>query len=409
MKYPVEKLLTDTARLTLPIVYQNFFENSFLNENLVKEAMNSAIKHKAKENFKIWIKNHECFQTQNKIINRSIDTHESIEQWTQEIFKEKFCILFSRAEQFNDDLAKKLGFFLQPIYEQRGITLGGASITIFLGNYGFTPSGVHQDQDENCIFHFHLGPHSKELLTWHPDQFIELTGSKEPYFEPEKLLPYATTHRLNPGDFLSLPPKHYHIGRTEQFSIDIVVVLSDRTNISLTQDIFNNLISEGFARNTQFYKLDPFHINDSSQQIADNMIDHLCINHKMRSESFEEVIKGRIENQFLTLKSNLNWSYPPLLKPFSSIDLKDKSIQIANPFKIYYQLNKNNKMSVFLRGREIIANQYTYITKVIDQLNLSEKLKILDLTQEFASNDSEYEIIISFLSQALEHRAIDLF
>ena len=409
MKYSIEKLLADTANLSTPIVYQNFFSPSFLNENHVKAALNCAIKEKAKENFKIWVNQHETHLVQNKILTTEISPDQSIEQWTQTIFQDRFCILFSQVEQFNDDMAKELAFFLQPIYQRRGITLGGASITVFLGNYGFTPSGVHQDQDENCIFHFHLGPGYKELFTWEPEKFIELTGSKDPYFSPLQILPAATSHRLHPGDFLCLPPKNYHIGRTDQFSVDVVVVLSDRSNISFTQDIFSNLTAEGFARQKQIYKLQPVNTESKSHTVAHQIIDHLCINQESRIQSFEDVMKSQIEDRYLTLQSNLNWSYPPLMYSPPTIDLKEKSVEIKNPFKIYYRLNKKNKMSLFLRGRELITNYNALIIQVIDKLNYCGKIAISELSNQFAKNDSDKIILHSFLIEATQHRAINVF
>ncbi len=395
--------------LTEPVTYKSFFEPSFLNESHIKAALNSAILHQAKENFRIWVERSENSNFSDIVIQTPLFENESIEEWTKRIFKEnKFCLLFSQVEQFNDDLAVLASQFLKPLFEKRGITLGGTSLTVFLGNYGFTPSGVHQDQDENCIFHFHLGPGYKELMTWDPHEFEKLTGSKEAYFETEKILPHAKVFGLYPNDFLFLPTKYYHIGKTDQFSVDFVVVLSDCSNIKLTEDIFNNLMAEGLARNKKTYKLDLVDMEESITTMTRNMMNHLCINPEKRQDSFENVIKSQMEDRYLSMLSNFNFSYPPRLNQKSTHDLKSRSIKIKEPFKIYYKKIENNKMAVFFRGRELVAPHYPFIVQLIDHINISSTLNVEDVTKQFATNDQDKKIILSFLSQAIEHHAIKL-
>lgn len=402
----INKLLLDTSNLNEPVLYQNFFDDEFINVEAVKSAINAAISCHAKENFRVWINRYEQYRGTN-ITDTPIFDDESLEQWCQRVFKnEKFCVVFSQAEQFNDAITTNVGMFLQPLFDRLGMTLGGCSLSFFLGNYGFTPAGVHQDQDENCIFQFHLGPGHKEMMIWDPEEFEKITGSKDAYFEPEKILSHAKVFALNPYDFLSLPPKYYHIGKTDQFSLGLSVVLSDITNIKLTQTIFENLTSEGLARKNQFYTLDRVKMNKDIPTLVSDTFNHVCLSDKSKILPFESIIKSQIEDLYLSMLSNLGWSFPPLLDSKTPEELTGKKVRIKHPFKIHYKHAEEDSMAIFLRGRELIAKYNQMIILLIDELNTSLPLETDELIVKFAKNDFDKRLILSFLSKTIEHKAV---
>lgn len=407
----VDELLKDTNNLNEPIVYKNFFDDGFLNHEDVKAAINTAIKSTAKENFRVWVNKNEDYDAASTIINTPINVEETLEQWTNRVFeKRKFCIVFSQAGQFHDEVAIKAGEFLHRIFQRLGMSFGGCSISFFIGNYGFTPAGVHLDSNESNIFHFHLGPGFKELFIWDTEVFKSLTGSTDAYHQPEKILDHARAFGLHTNDFLSLPPKYYHIGRTEDFSVDMALVISDCTNIKLTKEIFKTLTLEGVTSCDAMYKLKNANINHEDSSLMSDFNAHICVNERNNDKSFKDVIASQIESYYLTMLSNMGWSSPPMLASRQDAErIFDKKVQIMVPFKIHYKIIDAEKMTLYMRGRILVSKYHSEIIRIIDKLNTAEICNVTDLLQEYFDNSAENKrLLVSFLARVAEHKAISI-
>lgn len=403
-----DTLLKDTQNLTEPVCYDNFFNNEFLNEEDVKIAINKALDKKAKERFRIWIDKNQRNDLFSKMIIESIHDNDSLEQWSEKIFgKEKFCIFFNNAEQFNDQLATKIAKSLLPIFQKKGITLGGISMVLLIGNYGFTPSGLHQDPDENCVFHFHLGPGTKNLYTLSPDKFKNVTCSDKTCFELEKILEHARCFELKRNSFFSLPPLHYHIGRTEQFSIGIAIVISDLTNVQLAQEIFKNFGLDGSNRSKNVYKLKNYEFGTAPEMMVSEATSHICISEKHKKKTFEEIINLRIKDYYLKMLSNLGWSSPPLFIQGQEKDLKQRKIKLIEPYKIYYNINDLDTISIFMRGRELVAKYKNNLPSLIEVINSGQILDVSTLISKYVIADDPKDLTLTFISQAIEHSAIE--
>jgi len=404
----VQTLLKDTNKLAQPICYNNFFDSTFLQENDIKNALNIAIKQKAKEYFRVWIDKNERNDMPIKIIHTPINEDESLELWTKRIFdNQKFCIFFNRAEQFNDSLTTNIANILKPLYESCGMAMGGTSMVFFIGNYGYTPSGMHQDPEDNTIFHFHLGPGTKKMFTMEPSKFNSITNSKDTLYDFEKILKHADCFILKSNSFLSMPAEYYHIGYTEDFSIGVGVVLTDATNIQITQDIFKNFGYEGISRVKKVYKLDSVKLDMSLDLFTSNAFNQLSLNQKNKAKTFEEIVKSQIEDRHLRMLSNLAWSFPPLFKESSNYELNGLKIQLKIPYKIYYKRVDLETMSIFMRGRELVAKYNEILEHLIDKINLGNKLLISELIQPYSEVVNK-KLALSFISQSIEHSAVNL-
>ena len=142
-QYHIDDIFLKTNTLLKPGIFPNFFDQRFLNELMVKNAINKAIDENAYFNFHIWLNGNE--ESSNAaLILKKIEAEDSLESWGDKIFHgKKYCILISRLEQFAEDICTSLSFFLSPILEKIGNSFSGNTINVLLGNYGFTPAGVH--------------------------------------------------------------------------------------------------------------------------------------------------------------------------------------------------------------------------------------------------------------------------
>jgi hypothetical protein len=92
-----------------------------------------------------------------------------------------------------------------------------------MGNYGYTPFGVHDDTDQSLLWH--LGPAPKTAYVWPRERYIELTGGTLAMVDYEALLPHANRYELQPGDLLFIPMGDFHILDTRAFSCTLGLTL----------------------------------------------------------------------------------------------------------------------------------------------------------------------------------------
>ena len=103
------------------------------------------------------------------IYNNVPSNHESIEDWCKTIFhQKKFAIIQNGCQHLDLELKKNIAILFAPLIENFGIPPQGLEVTLFFGNYGYTPLGFHRDPEGNKVTHLHLGPGRKDIYTIPP-------------------------------------------------------------------------------------------------------------------------------------------------------------------------------------------------------------------------------------------------
>lgn len=156
----------------------------------------------------------------------------------------KFGIVVNGAEQWSDTLARLAAQVFAPVVEAQGATRCTVEVTLFIGNYGFTPFGIHIDDPYTSVVHFHAGPTTKEMTLFGVDEFHRLNGERKNCFQPQTLIPHGRTFAIEAGDVFLLPPHYFHIGSTEGFSIGVAFALSKYPASSMAKQILQRAIGE---------------------------------------------------------------------------------------------------------------------------------------------------------------------
>ncbi|WP_257454327.1 cupin-like domain-containing protein [Archangium lipolyticum] len=134
----------------------------------------------------------------------------------------RFGIVLNRAQCFQWNHWLQMKSFLSGFHEALGVPLGGSDSCVFLGNYLYTPFGIHKD--DLHVFYFVIeGEKTMSLwpfdaLTGRPEvpkddpQLIHKTGliylaDKE---DERQLLSQALTLKGSPGDVLYWPASYWH-------------------------------------------------------------------------------------------------------------------------------------------------------------------------------------------------------
>jgi hypothetical protein len=136
-----------------------------------------------------------------------------------------YCVTFNGLSAWHEPFAQHMqARILDPLFAAlNGAPVCGTDFYTFIGNYGYTPFGVHDDTDESLLWH--LGPAAKVAYIWPRARYVELTGGTLATADYEALLPYAQRYELQPGDLLSIPMGDFHILETREFSCTMGLTL----------------------------------------------------------------------------------------------------------------------------------------------------------------------------------------
>ncbi|WP_181150165.1 cupin domain-containing protein [Photorhabdus hindustanensis] len=160
----------------------------------------------------------------------------------------KFGIIVNGAEQWSDQLARMGACVFAPIIEAQGAGRSMVEVTLFIGNYGYTPFGIHIDDPYTSVVHFHTGPSAKGMTLFSKEEFHRMNGERKNCFHPERLVPHGETFVIEAGDVFLLPPHWYHIGNTDSFSIGIAFAVSKYPDAKVTEKILQHAITEEHLR-----------------------------------------------------------------------------------------------------------------------------------------------------------------
>ncbi|MCC8422715.1 cupin domain-containing protein [Photorhabdus thracensis] len=160
----------------------------------------------------------------------------------------KFGIIVNGAEQWSDPLARMGARIFAPVVEAQGAWRSTVEVTLFIGNYGYTPFGIHIDDPYSSVVHFHTGPTSKEMTLFSQEEFHRLNGERKNCFQPERLVPHGKTFVIEAGDVFLLPPHWYHIGNTDGFSIGVAFAISKYSAAKVTANTLQHAITEEHLR-----------------------------------------------------------------------------------------------------------------------------------------------------------------
>jgi len=211
---------------------------------------------------------------ENKFFDENpIQADESILEWKNRIFdNEKFGLFLNHANNHSEQLSELITKFLQPYFEKKGLPIGGFSTTIILGDYGWTPLGIHRDKIGEYIVHFHLGPGAKDIYIWNSDKsekhgYVNLKRTEN--FD-DFINDYSYKSSFEKGDIFSMLGKNVHIGNTTEFSIGLVIEFNGLTEKELLEKMWfklgDELLDKNFTGNKA--KILPEYNDDNKKNIT---------------------------------------------------------------------------------------------------------------------------------------------
>lgn len=337
---------------------------------------------------------------------------ETISEYAARTFKAKFAFIINYGEKHSDLISYNILNSVQPLIDTIGLPASGLEITIFIGDYGWTPLGIHQDHRGENVIHFHLGPGKKKMYVWDENEYTELTGRRANNLDIEPLLKYSKEFQFGAGDIFYMPWNKFHVGYSDELSVGVTLWFNNPTK----QEYFKTVSKSFFLRyeNNENNEILTPQLNYLTNPITSEIfIDELKLDKDTASMSTLEYFKSLHQEFKYSLLSNGGWQQIPLSlekKEKYVVDnyknLLGKRIYLKDLFKIYYQRNKDT-LYIYARGSKIEIRYHDELISIITKLNTGDVFLVEDLIDDL-SKEWPVEAGLYFLSLLYDKRGFNL-
>jgi len=220
----------------------------------------------------------------NKLCLTPPQEDENITTYTNRIFDKKFGIIINGGEKHSDLISNNIINAIQPLLELKGLPPLGFEITIFIGNYGWTPLGIHQDHRGENVIHFHLGPGNKKMYIWDEDQHRRLFGNKQNNTDIIPILPYAKEFEFSTGDIYYMPWNLFHIGYTDELSVGITLWFNNPSKYKYLNKIMESFIIQ-FVKKEKDIIDNKFNLIENPQTSTKDIFEILDLDSEILNDS----------------------------------------------------------------------------------------------------------------------------
>ncbi len=343
---------------------------------------------------KIYINNELRNDYIEKIATNPPERKHSLESWAQQIFgDQKFGIILMGLEHYSNSFSEKAATIVRPLIEIAGLPLHGLSFLFFMGNYGFTPFGIHKDAPGEDGILFHLGPGNKQFYTWDNPKYNAIEHHSKVFHNVSEMLSEGKAHELSPGDVMFIAHYVYHIANTPEFSVSIVLDYINPSKDRFENELIKETAEEGLLHKTEYEK--PIKL-DAAQSSLNDLLDMQSVQKKMEI-AFARKMLSLKSNGGIQKKSN---KIRATIPPTETFSIKGKKI-----FPIYLDQQGPKSILIFARGHRIVKTPHPMLPKLIDRLNKGESISLTTLKQLMEPSWGLIEIF-SFIQELLSTEAI---
>ncbi|MEY8759607.1 hypothetical protein [Chryseobacterium tongliaoense] len=339
--------------------------------------------------------------------------NEEIIEYCNRVFKEKFGLIVNFLERHSDFISKELRLITEPLLEIIGIPATGVDVTVFIGNYGWTPLGIHQDHKGENVLHFHLGPGEKTMYIWDQEKYKDLTGTKHNNFDIEPLLEHAERYDFGAGDLFYMPWDKFHIGKSDDLSVGVTFWFNNPSKIKFFDRVLNTFYRDYIDINKDV--IEPQHNYLENTQTFDEFLSLLKLDEDLLNGSTKSFFKHLYDEYKNSLLSNAGWQAPPQAREKEDkydIDnyefLLEKEIHTSAPFKMIYKIDEaKDTFYLFVRGSKIEMRYHPELKNIVDHLNTYEKWQVSDLLKNLEA-EWPIEAGLYFLSMIYDKKGIEI-
>ena len=345
---------------------------------------------------RVYAEGSQSYALADRVIHDPPRQSENLEEWSARISEGRtFGLILNYAEQWNDDLSRKLALFLRPLHEDNAVEKYTFEVNLFIGNYGYTPFGAHWDDRYANIIHLHLGPNPKTITLWSPAKFKRITGSDRSHFHPETIVKFGRSYRLKSGDLFLLPPNYFHVGLTRNFSVGLAVVISPQTP--------NRILQAALAAASE--ELASKFPLSSSATLERGMTSARRAISQSR-ETLPGWMTTSVDRYLVQQRSLLGFCTKPRERAGRVRITRNKRVALSVPFKIC-SFKELDTLRLFVRGTEITLRANSAVEDLVRRINSGDVLLLKDLIARY-SEQLEEKAILHLVSLIYKYRGIDI-
>ncbi|CAM1365523.1 conserved hypothetical protein [Tenacibaculum sediminilitoris] len=396
-----EQFYKNSENLTKPSAVENLLSNNditFLKQelkNIINRFLDKGELHKG---IKVYINN----ELQNGIaeemaINKPKE-NETIEEWCGNFFRDKkFGVVFNSLETFSNELTERMCHIVAPLLQKAGMPLGGLSFLFFMGNYGFTPFGIHKEAKGEEGFLFHLGPNSKDFYTWDIEKYNQIEHNTQVFHEVDTMLSTSTKYPLKAKSAMFIPHHVYHIAKTDEFSLSVVMDYINPSRDYLEKKIATQIASKKLQKNPNVGYLPP----------VDITTEELDWNPLLNPKTWEQQFKKALSKYITGLKSNAGVLQPSIVENKEGVPNPPFQITGKTTFPLLIHTESTEKTFVMARGNEVVVSNNSQLSTIIEKLNTGKTISFEEL-QNHLTPTWELMDVFDFVSQLARVGAITI-
>jgi acyl carrier protein len=329
---------------------------------------------------------------------------ESLDEWAERALEiRNIALIFNHVEHFSDLITRQLSLYIDALITKTGMPINGLHTTVFIGNYKYTPLGIHQDLPGSNVIHLHLGNANKIMHTWEPDIYRQLTGGKANNHEIDPLLPHASTFVIEKGDVYSMPWSKFHVGSSSGLSAAITIWFDNHASPVLVNKILGH-----FKRN--YFELSDRQFMEPEKDLASfpsagELSSLIKLDPWQEKMDFRSLFREVAVEQLLMLLSNGGWREHQPFEEAESVIPDGKWLKRVIPFRIFFEEKPDGYLLVFARGEKIVLGRADEFIRIIKAVNANGELSVDELLNPIA-DETVREACSMLLSLLLKYRAI---
>lgn len=331
--------------------------------------------------------------TENMLAQLPTDT-DTLETWSKQIFgAEKFGMILNFLEAHSNEFSEKAATIVQPLLNIAGLPLQGLSFLFFMGNYGFTPFGIHKENVGEEGILFHLGPGKKLFYMWDHPTHNAIPHNTQIFQNIEEMLPQAQCYELEPGDAMFIPHQVYHVANTEEFSVSFVM-----DYINPPMDSFENeLIALTAAEQLRHQQTHQIPVQMDSHRSSWKAL--------LNPESIQKKVEIALQRKILALQSNGGIAQKSNENRQFQFSNQSFSIQGKTMFPLLVDEQSEDEMIIFARGHRIREKKHPNLLQFIENLN-EQKIVSFDEIRELLEPDWDLVDMYGFLGKLISIESI---
>ncbi|MEZ7514489.1 hypothetical protein [Flavobacterium frigidarium] len=410
-----EKFLKENENFTQTCVMKNAISDDLvdtLNKGVMEVLIERFKLDQIGRGFRVYLDGKEQDDAYLKNLCKTIpELDENIIEYSKRVFNTKFGIIINSGEKHSDIISERIMNLMQPLIEKIGLPASGLEITIFIGDYGWTPLGIHQDHRGENVMHFHLGPGKKTMYTWDEKVYEEVAGSKFNNRDIEPILKHSNEYPFTTGDLYYMPWNKYHVGFSDELSVAITLWFNNPTKQTYVHKIIESFIFQ-YVQEDKDILTPQINYLQNNNTFSD-ILSTIKLDEDVLNLSTKEFLNKVYSEYKFCLLSNGGWQSVPLsreMKDKYDVNeyeyLLDKKVFAKKPFKLFYTI-KNEIIDVYVRGSKIEMKHHKELELIIGKINTNE-VYYVNLLLENLSKYWPIEAGLYFISLLYDKRGIEI-